>query len=66
VLEAPRNRRGWCSNWSKWIAPASFKRLRREQAELRPAIADGTDTAVAAEAAAAPKPAAAPDLRPWS
>ena len=32
--------------------------------ELRPAIADGTDTAVAAEAAAAPKPAAAPDLRP--
>jgi N-acetylmuramoyl-L-alanine amidase len=31
--------------------------------ELRPAIADGAD-AVAAEAAAAPKPAAPPDLRP--
>ena len=32
--------------------------------ELRPAIADGADAAVAAEAAASPKPAAPPDLRP--
>ena len=32
--------------------------------ELRPAIADVADTAVAAEAAVAPKPAAPPDLRP--
>jgi len=31
---------------------------------LRPAIADGADAAVAAEAAASPKPAAPPDLRP--
>jgi len=32
--------------------------------ELRPAIADVADTGVAAEAAVAPKPVAAPDLRP--
>jgi N-acetylmuramoyl-L-alanine amidase len=32
--------------------------------ELRPAIADGTGTGVAAEAAVASKPAAPPDLRP--
>jgi N-acetylmuramoyl-L-alanine amidase len=38
--------------------------LAGSRPELRPAIADGANAAVAAEAAAAPKPAAPPDLRP--